>query len=89
MDRQPQMVHSANGVGGGIDGHLNGIFHELTNEMANIAIESGREKHGLITAGATTQNPLNLGSESIIGHAIGFIENGDFNIGHIDLVRLQ
>ena len=57
--------------------------------MTDVAIESGREQHGLITASAAAKNPFHLRGEPVVGHAVGFVEYHHFDTRHVDLVGLQ
>ena len=80
------MMHRSHSVSGGINGHLNWVSHELTNQVTNIAVQSGGEQHCLIASGATAQYPLNLRCESIVSHAIGFIKYNYFHGGEINFI---
>ena len=83
------MVHGAHGVGGGIDGHFHRVRHELTNEMPDVSVESGREQHGLIATRAAAEHPFDLRGETVVGHAVGLVEHHHFHGGQVDLVGLQ
>ena len=61
------------------------VSHEITGEALDVGGECGREHHGLsFFTGHTLlfHNAADLGFESHIQHAIGFVEDEEFNIFH-------
>ena len=80
------MMHRSHCVSSGVNRDLNRISHELTNQVTDIAIQSGGKQHGLIASGATAQHPLNLWCESIVSHTIGLIKYNDFHGREINFI---
>ena len=89
MHGEPQVVHGAHGVGGGVDGHFDRILEIGANEVTHVAVERGREEHRLVATGATTQDPFDLRGETVVGHAVSLVENHDLHTRHVDLVGLE
>ena len=89
MDPKEQVVHRADRVGGFIDSNRDRIGLVRTNEVADIAVESCREKHRLVAAITVPKDPFDLRSEPVISHPIGFIKRDDLNAIEADLVRLD
>ena len=43
------------------------------------AVERGGERQRLVLVGAQTQQPLDLGEEPLVGHAVGFVDARDLD----------
>ena len=61
----------------------------MPDEVADVAVERGREQHRLGPAGAVAQDPLDLRREAVVGHPVGLVEHDDVDVGERDLVGLQ
>ena len=83
------MVHRADGVGRLVDRHGHRIGLVVLDQVADVAIERGREQHRLVAAAAVAQDPLDLRGEAVVGHAVGLVERDDLHVVERDLVRLD
>ena len=83
------MVHRADGVGGGVDGHLDRILEVVPDEVTDVAVERRREQHRLGPGGAVPEDPLDLRREAVVGHPVGLVEHDHVDVGEGDLVGLQ
>ena len=86
---EEQVVHRADGVGGRIDRDLDRVLHVAPHEVADVAVERGREQHRLVRAGDLAQDPLDLRREAVVGHAVGLVEHDDLDLVEVELVLLQ
>ena len=66
-----------------------GSLQVAADEVADVAVERGREQHRLRPGGAVAQDPLDLRREAVVGHAVGLVEDDDVDVGEDELVRLQ
>ncbi len=89
VHRQEHVVHRAHRVGGGVDRHLDRIAQVVTDEVADVAVERGREQHRLAPGDAVAQDPLDLRREPVVGHAVGLVEDDDLHRAEAHLVRLD
>ena len=83
------MVHRADGVGRFVDRHRDRIGLVVLDEMADVAVEGGGEQHRLVAAATVAQDPLDLRSETVVGHAVGLVEGDDLHVVERHLVRLD
>ena len=82
-------MHRADRVGGRVDGDLDRVLHVAAHEVADVAVERGREQHRLARRGALAQDPLDLRGEPVVGHAVGLVEHDDLDRVEVELVLLQ
>ena len=52
------------------------------DEPVDVTVESGREEHGLVGLLDPPQHPVDLGEKSHVGHPVGLVEDGHFDVGH-------
>jgi hypothetical protein len=55
------------------------------DQTVDVAVEGGREEHGLVGLLDAAQHPVDLGEKAHVGHAVGLVENGHLDVGHRDL----
>src|SRR5690606_6320001 len=82
----PGLVHVVDldeAVGHRVDGGVRvldavdgGVDH-AAGEGGDGAVEGGGEQHGLAAGGDVAQQPLDLGQEAHVGHAVGLVDGGD------------
>ena len=53
------------------------------------AIQSGREQQGLVLLFCPTQDPLDLGHEAHVGHAVGFVNDHADQVGYREFLLLD
>ena len=82
-------MHRSDSVGGIVDRDSFRVVLVVTNEVADITIERGREQHRLGSAGAVPQNPLDLRCEPIVRHPVSLVEGHDLAFAESDLARLD
>ena len=89
MHGEKEVTHGAHGVGGAVDRYFNRVLQVTAHEVAHLAIERCREQHGLVFAGHMAQYPFHLRGETVVGHAVGFVENGNRDFVEADFVGLH
>ena len=84
VDLQEPVLHGLDR--GGDRGHLvaDGVVEVALDDPVDVAVEGGREEHGLVTALDLAQHPFDLGQESHVGHAVGLVEHDDLDLGQRD-----
>ena len=81
VDLQEAVLHRLHG--GHDRRHLvaDGVVQVAPHHAVDVAVERGREQHGLVAALDAAQHPLDLGQEAHVGHAVGLVEDDDLDLG--------
>ena len=89
VDGEEQVVHRADRVRGGVDGDLDGVAEVAPHQVPDVAVQGGREQHGLCPPGAVAKDPFDLRREAVVGHPVGLVEHDDVDVGQRQLLRLE
>ena len=78
------MGHLVDGDGAGHDLVADRIVQLGPDEVVDGAVEGGREEQRLVGAGDVAQQPLDLGQEPHVDHAVGLVEHHDLDVAEGD-----
>ena len=89
--RQPDNV-LGDGLGGGgrpcdLDPH--GIIEELLGQPGDLGRHGRREEQGLLPGRRQTENPLDIGNEAHVEHAVRLVDDQDLDAGQQQLAALK
>ncbi len=62
----------------------NRVAQMVADQPVNVAVEGGREEHGLVSTAYLAQQPLNLGQKAHVRHAVRFVDDH-----HLDMVEVD
>ena len=81
------VYHLGNALHRGVAGrHLNAlrILQKRGSQVANLIAEGGREEQALFVFGHQCQDFLHVVDEAHVEHAVGFVQDQNFNAGQIE-----
>src|SRR5690606_10143263 len=88
LDRMQLVLH---GFGSGVarrDTDLLRLVQQAGGQFANVLGEGGREQQVLATRRQQTENLADVADKAHVEHAIGFVEDEDFQVLELDRVLL-
>ncbi len=84
MDEQEAVLHVVDVDPVGLDFMEDRLVHVGPHHMVDVAVEGGREQHGLMRRPDMAQHPLDLGQEPHVGHPVGLVEHDHGDVGQRD-----
>ena len=81
--------HRVDGDGGGLDLVVHGIVLVALDQPVDHAVEGGREQQRLVLVVDVAQEPLDLGQEAHVGHAVGLVDDHDLEAAELDLLAVD
>ena len=64
------------------------VVHLVANQPVNIAVERGREEHGLMRASQMAQQPFHLRHETHVRHSVGLVEHDHLDLAQVGVAAL-
>ena len=74
-----------------LDAHQLRVVHVLVGQLQHAMRQRGREQHGLalLGLGQPAQDEADVGDETEVEHAVGFVEHHGLGVAHVEHVLLE
>ncbi|MPM77983.1 hypothetical protein SDC9_124993 [bioreactor metagenome] len=83
------LMDDLHGGGDRVGGHPRGIVQKLVDQIGYLGGHGGREEEGLLFGGQHLEHPAYIVDKAHVQHAVGFVQNKDFQLGQVHKALLQ